>query len=199
MLSVDEIETSLIGVFRKYRGTFFDEICGDVEREINNSTRDLIELSSLPQFHACTKCFDVFRKELSICPICGHNKDFHNVDHDPYFRVPSRHNGKSTVIIGEPCMVNPASEESLEEVVKHVRSLSLQDGRKWTILHSDGIPYVQLSRCKTTFINVASVTLNWTDGVTCLKIKPTQPGSKHGQMPNKTICTHTSRQHPSFF
>ena len=43
-------------------------------------------------------------------------------------------------------MVNPASEESLEEVVKHVRSLSLQDGRKWTILHSDGIPYVQLTQ-----------------------------------------------------
>ena len=97
MLSVDEIETSLIGVFRKYRGTFFDEICGDVEREINNSTRDLIELSSLPQFHACTKCFDVFRKELSICPICRHNKDFHDVDQancnqvyvwgDPYGKI----------------------------------------------------------------------------------------------------------------
>ena len=42
-------------------------------------------------------------------------------------------------------MVDPASEAALKEVTEGVRRLCLTGGRKWTIIHSDGVPYVQLS------------------------------------------------------
>ena len=71
-------------------------------------------------------------------------KDKHDAGYDPYFRVPWMHKGKSTVVLGEPCMVNPASESALETVVNHLRDLSIGGGRHWTIVHSDGVPFVQL-------------------------------------------------------
>ena len=53
--------------------------------------------------------------------------------------------GKAVVTIGEPSMVNLASEAALKVVAENVRQLCLTGGRKWTMIHSDGVPYVQLA------------------------------------------------------
>ena len=50
--------------------------------------------------------------------------------------------------VGEPCMVNPSSYEALLEVMDHVKktcSVGSDKERKWTILASDGVPYVLAS------------------------------------------------------
>ena len=84
-------------------------------------------------FTACSKCLNVspLTAENNQCESCGHN--------------PS---------IAEPCMVNPSSIKTVQEVAQNIQE-RLPEG-KWVTVWSDGIPYVhgsqlqdQLFHCTT--------------------------------------------------
>ena len=62
---------------------------------------------------------------------------------------------KPHVHIGEPCMVNPNSLETVKKVIEHVLEVTgvkdTEHPRKWTIMHSDGVPYVYASDLQDNF------------------------------------------------
>ena len=71
------------------------------------------------------------------------------VNYDPYQRTSSQHpTEKPEIHVGEICMVNPCSQESVCDVMKYIQNIcSAGDNknRKWTILISDGVPYTLAS------------------------------------------------------
>ena len=99
--------------------------------------------------NVCYKCFGSFPKSDVKCPQCGINMERYKNDYDPYFRTESKHPiMKPSMDVGEPCMVNPSSYEALLEVMDHVKktcSFGSNKERKWTVLASDGVPYVLAS------------------------------------------------------
>ena len=61
------------------------------------------------------------------------------------------------VHVGEPVMVNPCSHEAVQAVAAHVKSLCTTDSkRKWSIVLSDGVPYVLASEVQDNFLVCSS-------------------------------------------
>ena len=55
---------------------------------------------------------------------------------------------KPQMHVGEPCLVNPCSQEAVYDVMSHIQklcSIGSAEERKWTTLISDGIPYILTS------------------------------------------------------
>ena len=71
---------------------------------------------------------------------------------DPYDAAPCAHpNRTPSASLGDPIFVNPCSYNSLDEVFRHLqeqltRADENDDGRAWTTLGCDGLPYVLGSR-----------------------------------------------------
>ncbi len=96
----------------------------------------------------CSTCCQVYlRSDFKVCPKCNYDPCHTSPDHDPYYRTESRVAGvKSNVVIGEPCLVNPNSRDSVKTVLKHIRTMSgIPEQRKWVIVWSDGVPYVHMT------------------------------------------------------
>ena len=49
---------------------------------------------------------------------------------------------KDSIAMAEPIMVNPNSYERVKEVLEHIKKLVIGPSRKWTVVGSDGVPYV---------------------------------------------------------
>ncbi len=50
------------------------------------------------------------------------------------------------MVIGELCLVNPNSRDSVKTVLKHIRTMSrIPEQRKWVTVWSDGVPYVHMT------------------------------------------------------
>ncbi len=48
--------------------------------------------------------------------------------------------------MGEPCLVNPYSHDSVKAVLEHVKTIcGLPEQRKWVVVWSDGVPYVHMT------------------------------------------------------
>ena len=72
----------------------------------------------------CVKCTCVYPKDSDSvnCPTCGHDPKNHSPGYDPYNRTPLQHPKQpSKMTVGEPCMVNPSSEKTGQEVLMHVQ------------------------------------------------------------------------------
>ena len=58
--------------------------------------------------------------------------------------------------VGEPCLVNPCSQEAVYDVMSHIQklcSIGSAEERKWTTLISDGIPYILTSDIQDFVLN----------------------------------------------
>ncbi len=50
------------------------------------------------------------------------------------------------MVLGEPCLVNPNSRDSVKTVLKHIRTMSgIPEQRKWVIVWSDGVQHVHMT------------------------------------------------------
>ena len=65
-------------------------------------------------------------------------------DYDPYYRVNNTTlHEKPQISLGEPCMVNPSSIETVKTVLEHARHHTrVGSDRSFTVVHSDGAPFV---------------------------------------------------------
>ncbi|XP_071166182.1 uncharacterized protein [Mytilus edulis] len=79
----------------------------------------------------------------------------HTKPQDRYTFIPSRHpDEKPVVIMGDPAFENPCSYESVEKVFNHIleqTNIGSNDGRKWTMVGFDGLPYALGSRMQDSF------------------------------------------------
>ena len=86
---------------------------------------------------------------------CGFDTNNFDGDYDPNCRTTSCHPyEKQTVQVRELYMVNPCSHEGIDEIMSHVKkccSVRSDCERKWTILVSDGVPYILASDIQDKF------------------------------------------------
>ena len=86
---------------------------------------------------------------------CGFDINNFDRDYDPNCRTTSCHPyEKQTVQVRELYMVNPCSHEGIDEIMSHVKkccSVRSDCERKWTILVSDGVPYILASDIQDKF------------------------------------------------
>lgn len=137
--------------FRQYRGTYINEKITEVfnEQSANEFGHpyDYVDMavSSGASKVVCHSCKWVSSDPNDNCPNCKENPNTHDLDYDPYYKTKSMNrNELPNIFIGEPCMVNPSSIAAVQEVVEHISDLAIKDSgeRSWTIVASDGVPYV---------------------------------------------------------
>ena len=85
----------------------------------------------------CHSCKWISSNPNDNYPNCKENPNTHDLNYDPYYKTKSMNRN-------EPCMVNPPSVAAVQEVVEHISDLAIKDNgeRSWTIIASDGVPYV---------------------------------------------------------
>ena len=156
LVKVETLVHSAKTEFRKYRGSYINETISVVVNEQFETgdacISDYVDtaIANKGIVYTCFKCGNTYEKTQTCCPSCKNDPDNHGDGYDPYFRTESKHSSqKSLVHIGEPCMVNPNYIATVREVVEHVldipRVKDPEHPRKWTIMHSDGVPYVYAS------------------------------------------------------
>ena len=156
LVKVETLVHSAKTEFRKYRGSYINETIYVVVKEQFETgdacVSDYVDtaIANKGIVYTCFKCGNTYEKTQTCCPSCKNDPDNHGHGYDPYFRTESKHSSqKSLVHNGEPCMVNPNYIATVREVVEHVldipRVKDPEHPRKWTIMHSDGVPYVYAS------------------------------------------------------
>ena len=156
LVKVETLEHSAVTEFRKYRGSSINEVISVVVNEQFETgdacVSDYVDtaIANKGIFYTCSKCGNSYEKTQTCCPSCKNDPDNHDHVYDPYFRTESKHlSQRPFVYIGEPCMVNPNSIATVREVIEHVLDITHvkdpEHPRRWTIMHSDGVPYVYAS------------------------------------------------------
>lgn len=159
---VENLEKIALNEFRNYRGNYIQEIISEVVNEQSQVESRFIfdyidtAVANKGNVYTCSKCGETYQKSQTCCPSCKNNPDNHDQGYDPYHRTESKHSSeKPHVHIGEPCMVNPNSLETVKKVIEHVLEVTgvkdTEHPRKWTIMHSDGVPYVYASDLQDNF------------------------------------------------
>ena len=151
------LEKQSLKEFQRYKGLFVEETLKIVLSEqftdfIRNDYID-IAIANQGKINTCSSCYHTYAKDVGICPHCKLDANYYDHDFDPYYRTASKHSDiKPIVYIGEPCMTNPKSIDSIREVLQHVdltNNLKKEDNcRQWTFLISDGVPYIYASLLK---------------------------------------------------
>ena len=150
---VKELENTCVTEFQRYRGLFIEEMieCIMTEQKIG-SLLDYVDVAVANEgkINTCSKCSNTYSKEISICPSCQLDANNFPQNFDPYYTTePKQH-------IGEPCMVNPNSFESLRNVLNHVSATNKlgknENNRKWTLLICDVVPYTIASNLQDKYI-----------------------------------------------
>ena len=92
---------------------------------------------------ACSLSYEKLDGKLEhVCPSCKYNPTYFQIDVDIYSSTSSHVSPHPpTITVGEPCMVNPSSIKAVRSVLQHVVDNTIRDGREWTLVHSDGVPY----------------------------------------------------------
>ena len=150
---VKELENTCVTEFQRYRGLFIEEMieCVVKEQKIDSLLDYVyIAVANKGKINTCSKCSNTYSKEISICPSCQLDANNYPQNFDPYYTTePKQH-------IGEPCMVNPNSFESLWNVLNHVSATNKlgknENNRKWTLLICDVVPYTIASNLQDKYI-----------------------------------------------
>ena len=92
----------------------------------------------------------VYNKNAPVCPLCKLDANSFPRNFNPYHRTETKLlQGKPSVYISEPSMVNPNFIEAVKTILEHVSTTSQlsenHDSCKWTFVISDGVPYVHAS------------------------------------------------------
>ena len=92
----------------------------------------------------------VHNKNAPVCPLCKLDANSFPRNFNPYHRTETKLlQGKPSVYISEPSMVNPNFIEAVKTILEHVSTTSQlsenHDSCKWTFVISDGVPYVHAS------------------------------------------------------
>lgn len=160
---VTQKELTYLEEFRKYRGLFLLECLETVYNEqyieMNDVIEDFIDVAArYPEKIVCKRCCHIYNKPSfkseCICPECKFNPTFFPLNFDMYHRTESKvPKDPPKVFVGDPCMVNPSSIENVKKALVHVAEniINDQEERKWTIVHSDGVPYVYASDIQDNF------------------------------------------------
>ena len=152
-------------IFRSYRESYIEETIQRVADEQEQhgfltSPTDYVD-TTVNQHrlnlnnYVCNKCNYVNPptttpakpRNTECCPGCGHNPRLQPRNFDPYYRTRSRHpKSPPSITVGEPFMVNPNTKTNIKKVLAHVKEQSNMEeggnGRKWTIVCADAIPYL---------------------------------------------------------
>ena len=158
------LESDASNLFRQYRGKFISEMINEVRKEqfcneYQYGIRDYVDISvqNERKSNICSKCSEAYGKTITKCPNCNFDSTKHEINHDPYIRTESKHpKEKPRMHVGEPCMVNPCSQEAVYDVMSHIQklcSVGSEEERKWTTLISDGVPYILASDIQDFVLN----------------------------------------------
>ena len=194
---VKELENSCVTEFQRYRGLFIEEMieCIVTEQKIG-SLLDYVDIAVANEgkINTCSKCSNTYSKEISICPSCQLDANNYPQSFDPYYRTDSKHPVEKPIVhIGEPCMVNPNSFESLKNVLIHVSATNKlgknENNRKWTLLICDGVPYTIASNLqdKYLFCNICKEEIKNMVGIEELEKTKREHAALHQ---NKTCTFH---------
>jgi hypothetical protein len=63
------------------------------------------------------------------------------IRHDPYESIAHHHQGKPTIVMGNPVAINPCSYDSVKEVLTNIKGSTTGGSRSWTTVGCDGLPY----------------------------------------------------------
>ena len=142
--------------FRTYRNNFIDETLEKVANQQTVSIEqhehrmgDYIDLAiEQDDKHICKLCHCAYQKTKLKCPNCGHDPNHYDSNFDPYYRTNSCHPSLPTVMaVGDPHLVNPNTENNVKQVLSHLQNVcELSEKRSWTIVWSDGVPYIYSKR-----------------------------------------------------
>ena len=131
---VELFEQKAINEFQRYRGLFIEEILASVIQEHQNNTNyDYVDVAvaNKGKVNTCSQCVCTYDKNASVCPLCNLDANSFPLIFDPYQRTETKHlQGKPSVYIDEPCMVNPNSIEA----VKTIWSTSVQSASDQRIM-----------------------------------------------------------------
>ena len=123
-----------------------------IQEHQNNTSYDYVDVTvaNKGKVNTCSQCVCTYDKNASVYPSCKLDANSFPHNFDAYHRTETKHlQGKPSVYIGEPSMVNSNSIEAVKTVLEHVsttsQSLENHDSRKWIFFISDGVPYVYAS------------------------------------------------------
>ena len=128
---VNTLESNSLSIFRLYRGKCITSIIDEIKQEqifdeFSYCIRDYIDIAvqNASKSYMWSKCSAVFNKTLSKCPKCLFDSLNHELNYNLYQRTSSQHpTEKPEIHVGEPCMVNPCSQESVYNVMKHTQNI----------------------------------------------------------------------------
>ena len=145
------LEKQSLKEFQHDRGLFVEETLKIVLSEqftdfIQNDYID-IAIANQGKINTCSSCYHIYAKDVGICPHCKLDANYYDHDFDPYYWTASKHPDiKPIVDIGESCMVNPNSINTIREVLHYAEltnNLKKEDNcRQWTFLISDSVPCI---------------------------------------------------------
>ena len=131
---VELFEQKAINEFQRYKGLFIEEILASVIQEHQSNTNyDYVDVAvaNKGKVNTCSQCVCTYDKNASVCPLCNLDANSFPLIFDPYQRTETKHlQGKPSVYIDEPCMVNPNSIEA----VKTIWSTSVQSASDQRIM-----------------------------------------------------------------
>ncbi len=127
VIGLKTLEEEALSEFRRHRSSFIEERITQLTQQLEEELKYHIDITvaqkNLGQDNlVCSNCCHIYlRSEKNICPKCNHDHCHTTPHHDPYFRTELRVAGaKPNVVIGEPCLVNPNSRDSVKTVLKHI-------------------------------------------------------------------------------
>ena len=150
---IDILEKVATLDFQSYRGRYISECIDEVLNQQVMTDNKILHIQDFVDIAyrntgklVCKICSITYNRtdDDCICPSCHHNPTHFPQYVDVYYRteslVPTE---KPSITIGEPSMVNPSSIENVCTVLRHVHEQTIEGcERNWTIIHSDGVPYV---------------------------------------------------------
>ena len=178
LICTEELENLARNEFRNYRGAYIQESIKIIQNELNDKPylHDYadIAIENKGAVNTCRKCKHTYKKELNICLSCNNNENMHGIEFDPYYRTVHNHlEDLPKIVIGKPVMVNPNSIESVRSVMEDIQNQthlhSNDHDRKWTFLHSDGVPFVYASDIQDYYLKCSDCKDEWEEFLTIHK------------------------------
>ena len=97
------------------------------EEHQNNTSYDYVDVAvaNKGKVDTCSECVYMHNENAPVCPLCKLDVNSFPRNFNPYHRTETKHlEGKPSVYISEPSMVNPNSIEAVKTMLEHVSTTS---------------------------------------------------------------------------